>query len=67
MEGGPQNFGKEGIVGKKKKCFQMNLKNPTHSFDKKTKFLLYPVKHCSTKKKIGLNTINYPKNNIIIL
>ena len=51
MEGGPQNFGKEGIVGKKKKWFQMNLKNQTHSFDKKTKFLLHPLNIVAQKKK----------------
>ena len=41
---GAPNFRKEGIVGKKIFWFQMNIKNPTHPFDQKTKFLLYPVK-----------------------
>ena len=45
---GPQNFRKEGVEGKKekKKSFSdESKKNPAHSFDQKTKFLLYPIKH----------------------
>ena len=56
-KGGPQNFEKEGIVGKKNLVIDETPKNLIHPCDQRTKNLEHSCKHWYPKKFLGLNII----------
>ena len=68
MEGDPQNFRKERVVGKKKKKKGVSDKSKKirHIFlIKKQNFCYIQLNISSTKNNFGLNKINCLKNNIV--
>jgi len=67
VEGGPQNFRKEGVVEKKNWVLNESKKIRHILLTKKQNFCYTWLNIGSTKKNFGLNKINCSKNNIIIL